>query len=166
ARDAGGPALSRPDHAVQIGRHRARGSRRGSAGAGARSGMSGQLGVSVKICGLSTAEAVGAAVAGGADFLGFVFYAPSPRNVTPERAAALCAAVPQGRLSGPRRVGLFVDADDAAIAAALAAAPLDILQFHGSETPERVAAARRRFGKPVMKALKIAETADVAAAEP
>ena len=118
--------------------------------------------VKVKICGLSTADAVAAALAGGADFLGFVFYPGSPRHVAPAQVAALCRAVP----AGVERVGLFVDAEDAAIDEALATAPLDLLQFHGSETPARVAAARRRFGRPVMKALPIADEADVAAAEP
>jgi len=113
--------------------------------------------VTVKICGLSAEEAVSAAVAGGAGYLGFVFYPPSPRAVTPGEAARLCAAVP----SGVARVGLFVDADDAVIEAALALAPLDILQFHGSETPERVGEVRSRFGLPVMKAVAIARPQDV-----
>jgi phosphoribosylanthranilate isomerase len=117
--------------------------------------------VTVKICGLSTRDAVEAAVAGGAAFVGFVFYGPSPRNVTPAQAAALCTVVPPGI----GRVGLFVDADDATIAAALAAAPLDLLQFHGSETPARVAAVKRRFGRKVMKAIPVADAADLAAAD-
>jgi len=117
----------------------------------------GQMGVAAKICGLSTEEAVTAASAGGAAYLGFVFYPLSPRAVTPRRAARLCAGVP----AGIARVGLFVDADDRAIEAALAAAPIDILQFHGSETPERVAAAKQRFGRPVMKAVTIAGVEDV-----
>ena len=97
------------------------------------------------------------AVAGGAAYLGFVFYPPSPRAVTPRKAARLCAAVP----SGVARVGLFVDADDAMIEAVLALAPLDILQFHGSEPPERIGEARLRFGLPVMKAVAIAGPRDV-----
>lgn len=113
-----------------------------------------------KICGLASEEAVAAAVAGGAAYLGFVFYPPSPRAVTPARAAALCAAVP----SGVRRVGLFVDAGDGAIGDALETAPLDLLQFHGSESPTRVAAVRARFGVPVMKAIAIAAAEDVPAA--
>ena len=113
--------------------------------------------VTVKICGLSAEEAVSAAVAGGAGYLGFVFYPPSPRAVTPGEAARLCAAVP----SGVARVGLFVDAGDAVIEAALALAPLDILQFHGSEPPERVGEVRSRFGLPVMKAVAIARPQDV-----
>jgi len=115
------------------------------------------MGVTAKICGLSEEEAVAAASAGGAAYLGFVFYPPSPRAVTPQRAARLCAGVP----AGITRVGLFVDADDRVIDAALMAAPLDILQFHGGESPERVAAAKRRFGRPVMKAVAIAGFEDV-----
>ena len=116
--------------------------------------------IATKICGLASEEAVAAAVAGGAAYFGFVFYPPSPRAVTPARAAALCAAVP----AGVRRVGLFVDADDAAIGDALETAPLDLLQFHGSESPARVAAVRARFGVPVMKAIAIAAAGDVPAA--
>ncbi len=117
--------------------------------------------VAAKICGLSGEVAVSAAIAGGAAYLGFVFYPPSPRVVKPEQAGRLCAAVP----AGIKRVGLFVDADDDTIAAILAAAPLDILQFHGSETPARVAEARLRFGRKVMKAVPIAGADDVARAE-
>jgi phosphoribosylanthranilate isomerase len=116
--------------------------------------------VTAKICGLSSEEAVSAAVAGGAAFLGFVFYQRSPRAVTPRDAARLCAPVP----SGIARVGLFVDAEDAMIEAALAAAPIDILQFHGNENPERVANARLRFGRPIMKAVAIAGVEDVVGA--
>jgi phosphoribosylanthranilate isomerase len=115
------------------------------------------MSVAAKICGLSTEEAVTAAVTGGAAYLGFVFYPPSPRAVTPDQAARLCTAVPVGIA----RVGLFVDADDAAIESALAAAPIDILQFHGSETPERVAEAKLQFGRPIMKVVAIAASPDV-----
>ncbi len=118
------------------------------------------MSVAAKICGLSSEAGVAAAVAGGAAYVGFVFYPPSPRAVTPERAAELCRAVP----AGIRRVGLFVDADDAALAAALAVAPLDLLQFHGHESPDRVAAVKSRFSLPVMKAVAIAGPDDVAAA--
>jgi phosphoribosylanthranilate isomerase len=116
--------------------------------------------VAAKVCGLSSEAAVAAAVAGGAAYLGFNFYPPSPRAVSPERAAALCAAVP----AGVPRVGVFVDAADEAIQAVLNAAPLDILQFHGQESPDRVAEARHRFGLPVMKAIAVAGPEDVLAA--
>jgi phosphoribosylanthranilate isomerase len=118
------------------------------------------MGIATKICGLSTSEAVAAAVASGAAYIGFVFYPPSPRAVTPERAARLCAGVPREIV----RVGLFVDADDATIETALAMAPLDLLQFHGGETPERVAESRLKFGRQVMKAVAIAKPLDVLAA--
>ncbi len=119
------------------------------------------MSVAAKICGLSEPASVAAAVAGGAKFLGFVFYEPSPRNVAAARVAELCKAVP----AGTTRVGLFVDADDAAIASVLEVAPLDLLQFHGSESPERVAAVKLRFARPVMKALPIAGPEDVGAAD-
>jgi phosphoribosylanthranilate isomerase len=116
--------------------------------------------VAAKICGLTTAETVAAAVSGGAAYLGFVFYPPSPRSVTPQAAAKLCAAIP----AGVARVGLFVDADDAAIAPVRDLVPLDILQFHGNESSERVAQARARFGLKVMKAVAITDAGDVAIA--
>ncbi len=118
------------------------------------------MSVAAKICGLSSENAVAAAVEGGAAYLGFVFYPPSPRAVSPARAAALCAEVP----ASVHRVGLFVDADDDAIEAALAGTPLDLLQFHGRESPERVASVKSRFGRPVMKAISVAGADDVAAA--
>ena len=118
------------------------------------------MAVAAKICGLNDEAGVAAAIAGGARFVGLVFYPPSPRNVSPAQAKRLMERVP----AGVTKVGLFVDADDAAIAAALAA-PLDLLQFHGAETPERVAEAKRRFGLPVMKAVPIAAAADVAIAD-
>ncbi|HUI35374.1 MAG TPA: phosphoribosylanthranilate isomerase [Stellaceae bacterium] len=118
------------------------------------------MSVAAKICGLSSEEAVEAAVAGGGAYVGFVFYPPSPRSVTPARAGELCAGVPAGVL----RVGLFVDADDASIEAVLGAAPLDVLQFHGGESPERVEDAKRRFGRKVMKAISVASAEDVAVA--
>jgi phosphoribosylanthranilate isomerase len=118
------------------------------------------MSIAAKICGLSSEVAVTAAVEGGAAYLGFVFYPPSPRAVSPARAAALIAAVP----SGVQRVGLFVDADDALIRAVLAEAPIDILQFHGAESPDRIADVKVRFHRPVMKAIAVAAPADVLAA--
>jgi len=118
--------------------------------------------LAAKICGLSSEAAVAAAVEGGAAYVGFVFYPPSPRAVGPARAAALCAVVP----TGVRRVGLFVDADDAAIRVVLDAVPLDILQLHGREGPGRVADIKARFACSVMKAISIADPDDVLAAAP
>lgn len=116
--------------------------------------------VDVKICGLNAPDAVAAAVDGGARLVGFVFFPASPRAVTPACAGALAAAVPAGIV----KVGLVVDADDAALEAIVAGAALDMLQLHGHETPQRVAAVRARFALPVMKAVPIAAEADVAAA--
>jgi phosphoribosylanthranilate isomerase len=117
--------------------------------------------IEVKICGIRDAAALAAAAEAGADYVGFVFFPPSPRYLTPEQAGALSATYP----GGPKRVGLFVDATDDAIAAVLAAAPLDILQLQGAETPDRAAAIRARFGLPVMKALGIGAPEDFMAVD-
>ena len=108
----------------------------------------------VKICGLKTEAALEAALAGGADYVGLVFFPPSPRNLAPAAAEAL-AAKARGRA---KIVALMVDPDDALIDAVIGAVDPDLLQLHGEETPERVAEIRRRWGKPVMKAIKV-ETA-------
>ena len=113
--------------------------------------------VSVKICGLKDAGAVDAAVSAGARYLGFVFFPKSPRHVTPEQAAELATRVPVGIA----RVGLFVDPDDAALQSVLDRVPLDIVQLHGTETPARVAEVKALTGLPVMKAVGIAEPADL-----
>ncbi|MCP5370324.1 MAG: phosphoribosylanthranilate isomerase [Hyphomicrobiales bacterium] len=113
--------------------------------------------VHVKICGLSTAEAVAAAVAGGAAMVGFVFFPPSPRSLTPARAAELAAAVP----AGVAKVALTVDADDALIDTVVAHLRPDILQLHGHESPARIAALRARHGLEIMKAVAIAGPGDV-----
>src|SRR5436190_10602940 len=113
----------------------------------------------VKICGLKTEAALEAALAGGADYVGLVFFPPSPRNVTPAVAKALAARA-RGRA---KIVVLMVDPDDALIAEVVASAAPDILQLHGHETPERVAEVRARWGIPVMKAVAV-ETADDARA--
>lgn len=118
------------------------------------------MSIAAKICGLSTPETVATAIAGGARFVGFVFFPPSPRNLSPAQAGSLVRAVP----AGVTRVGVFVDPDDDLLKRVLAAAPLDILQLHGEETPERVAQIKQRFGKPAMKAIKIAGETDLAAA--
>ena len=117
------------------------------------------MGGAVKICGLASEAGVAAAVEGGAAYLGFVFYPPSPRAVSPMEAARLCADVPDEIA----RVALFVDADDDAIAAVLDVLPIDILQLHGAETPERVAAIKARFDPKVMKTIAIAGSDDVGA---
>ena len=112
----------------------------------------------VKICGLKTPEAVDVAMESGADLVGFVFFPPSPRNLGLGAARALGAQM-MGRAG---KVALTVDADDATLATIVDALQPDMLQLHGKETPERVAALRKRFGLPVMKALPIAERRDLA----
>ena len=112
----------------------------------------------VKICGLSTPESVAAAVEGGAAYVGLVFFAKSPRNVTLTQARDLAVDVPPG----VAKVALTVDADDAFIDEITRVVPLDMLQLHGHETPERVAEVRRRTGLPVMKAVGIADEEDLA----
>jgi phosphoribosylanthranilate isomerase len=111
----------------------------------------------VKICGLKTEAALEVALAGGADYVGLVFFPPSPRNLAPEGVARSLAARARGRAE---IVTLMVDPDDALIEAVVASADPDILQLHGEETPERVAEVRRRWGKPVMKAIKVGTAAD------
>ncbi len=113
--------------------------------------------IETKICGLSTPETVDAAVAGGARWVGFATYPRSPRHVSTETLRALARRVPKG----VGRVSFFVDADDALIDERLAAGLLDLLQLHGSETPERVADIKRRTGKPVMKVIKVDAAGDV-----
>ncbi|MDQ7248973.1 phosphoribosylanthranilate isomerase [Dongia sedimenti] len=116
--------------------------------------------VAAKICGLKTAESIAAAVEYRADFIGFNFFRKSPRFVEPAQAGALGRAVPGSVL----KTGLLVDDDDARIASILGSCPLDLLQLHGSETPERVTAIRAKFGLPVMKVIKVRDAADIARA--
>ncbi|ARJ66828.1 N-(5'-phosphoribosyl)anthranilate isomerase [Magnetospirillum sp. ME-1] len=118
--------------------------------------------VEVKICGIIDEEAMDAAIEGGADYVGLVFFAKSPRNVTPDRAAELVEFTP----GDVTKVGLFVDPDDATLDSVLTRVRLDLLQLHGSETPERVEAIRLEYGLPVMKVLSVSEAADLDAAEP
>lgn len=116
-------------------------------------------GVHVKICGLGSADAVRAAVDAGARYVGFVFFAKSPRHLTPARASELAAVVPEGVC----KVALTVDADDATLDQLVDCVPLDMLQLHGRESPDRVAELRQRFGLPVMKAVGVADEADLPA---
>jgi len=114
----------------------------------------------VKICGINSADALDAAVDAGADYVGFVFFPPSPRAVTPAQAAALSTRRP----GGPARVGLFVDPTDAEVAAALAALPLDVLQIYGA--PGRAAAVQARFDVAVWAAIGVAGVSDLPSAAP
>lgn len=113
----------------------------------------------VKICGLSTPETLEAALDAGADLVGFVHFPKSPRHVELDAGRALAAEV-RGRAL---KVALLVDPDDTTLEAVVAALDPDLIQLHGTESPERVAEVRARFGRPVMKALGIAEQADLAA---
>lgn len=117
--------------------------------------------VEIKICGLSTPETLGAAIAAGADHVGFVLFPRSPRHVEVERAAQL-AAQARGKAGV---VVLTVDADDALLDRVVAEVKPDVLQLHGSETPQRVAELKTRYGVPVWKAVAIATSEDVIAAE-
>jgi phosphoribosylanthranilate isomerase len=112
----------------------------------------------IKICGLSTLEAIDAMVAGGATHAGFIFFAKSPRNVTPLQAAALAAHAKAG---GLKTVGVTVDATDAELADIIAIMQPDMVQLHGRETPDRAAAIKARFGLPVIKALAISQKSDL-----
>jgi len=116
----------------------------------------------IKICGLSTPDALDAALDAGADMVGFVFFGPSPRNISLETARSLSARVKDRA----ERVALTVDADDLVLAQIIDALKPDVLQLHGHETPERVAAIKQRFSLPAMKALAIETHADLAAIAP
>ena len=111
----------------------------------------------VKICGLTSAAALAHAAAAGASYGGLVFYPPSPRSLSPAMAAEVAAAAPAGFM----RVALTVDAEDAEIDAILAQVPVELLQLHGRESPERVAALRTRTGLAVMKAVGIRDETDL-----
>jgi phosphoribosylanthranilate isomerase len=114
--------------------------------------------ISIKICGLRTPDALDAAVDAGADMVGFVFFPPSPRHVD-EATARLLGARVKGRAL---KVVLSVDADDGMLAASIAAVAPDLLQLHGSETPQRVLAVKSRFRLPVMKAIAVESRGDLA----
>ena len=113
--------------------------------------------VRVKICGINTPTALDAAAEAGADWVGYVFFPPSPRAVTPAQAAALDA-----HRRGPARVGLFADPTDDEVAQALAAIALDVLQVHA--TAARAAELRTRFGVPVWHVAAIGDAGDLPAA--
>ena len=114
--------------------------------------------IRVKICGLTRPEDVAAVAAAGAQYAGFVFFEKSPRNVNIETARALALEAPVGLA----KVALVVDADDAELDAIVGAVPLDMLQLHGHESPERVSEVRARYGLPVMKAVGVADVEDMA----
>lgn len=115
------------------------------------------MSISVKICGINSRAAMDAAVNNGARFVGFIFYPPSPRFVEPEDAASLASLVP----AHVTKVGVFVDPDPTQIDDILLQVPLDVLQLHGTESPRNMDELRQTFRLPVVKAIKIAEAADV-----
>ncbi len=112
----------------------------------------------VKICGLREPVHVAAAADAGATYVGFVFFAKSPRNLSVPDARSLALLVPDG----VAKVALTVNATNAELDAVTASVPLDMLQLHGSESPERVAEIKARYGLPVMKAVGVAERGDLA----
>jgi phosphoribosylanthranilate isomerase len=116
----------------------------------------------VKICGLRTADALDAALEAGADMVGFVFFAASPRHIDLPTAQRLAKLV-RGEA---RKVALTVDADDAELASIIDALKPDLLQLHGHETPARVRTIKARFGLPVMKAIAVESRQDLEAIEP
>lgn len=109
-----------------------------------------------KICGITTPEALEAAIAGGADYIGLVFCAKSPRHLKIDKAKQL-ASQARGRV---KIVALTVDADDEALQEIVDEVSPDILQLHGHEAPARVAAIRQRFGRDVIKAIPVATVDD------
>lgn len=115
-------------------------------------------GIRVKICGLSTAEDVRAAAEAGARYVGFVFFPKSPRNVTIEQSRDLAVEVPLG----VAKVALTVNADNDLLDAITGAVPLDMIQLHGSESPERVTEVKKRYGLPVMKVVGLSSADDLA----
>lgn len=114
-----------------------------------------------KICGLSTPATLDAAIAGGARYVGLVFFPPSPRHLDLDKASGLAARVP----ANVGKVGVFVDPDDAMLGAAITAGQLDALQIHKLR-PDRAAAIRARFGLPVWAAISVKARADLDLARP
>jgi phosphoribosylanthranilate isomerase len=115
------------------------------------------MSVLIKICGINDPAALAAAAQTGADWIGFVFFPPSPRSITPAQATALAAQAPDGL----PRAGLFVDPSEDVIAATLAAVRLDALQLYGTDLP--IARLRARFGLPVWRAVGVGSRADLPA---
>jgi phosphoribosylanthranilate isomerase len=113
--------------------------------------------VSVKICGISTVDDVRACAGAGANYMGLVFFEKSPRNITIPAARDLALAAPMGLA----KVALVVNPSDAELDAIAGTVPLDMIQLHGRETPERVAEVKARYGLPVMKAVGIADANDL-----
>lgn len=118
------------------------------------------MAISTKICGLKTQEAIEAAIEGGAEYLGFIFYPPSPRNITPEDARKLLSYIKKR----VKKVAVAVDADDKLLQKIIDSLQPDFLQLHGNEAVSRVMEIKRKFKLPVIKAVKISTGDDIAAA--
>jgi phosphoribosylanthranilate isomerase len=121
-----------------------------------------QMSISVKICGLKTRETIDAAISGGASYVGFIFFEKSPRNVDTQTAARLAERA-RGRA---KTVAVTVNADNATLDEIVARVAPDMLQLHGSESPQRVEEIKRRYGLPVIKAIALREQGDLARIEP
>ena len=115
------------------------------------------MSIGVKICGIDRIESIDVAVSNGVEYIGFVFYPPSPRNLTSENAATLIRRLPKN----VSRVGLFVDPTNAEIEAILGLSSLDLIQLHGDENAQRVKEVKQFTGLPVMKAIKLAGPEDL-----
>jgi len=115
------------------------------------------MSLDIKICGLKTAETLDAALAGGASHVGFIFFPKSPRNIAPAEAGKLR----QAAVGRAKAVAVTVDADDAMLDAIVTEMRPDVLQLHGHETVERVAAVKARYGLPVLKVFSVREKSDL-----
>lgn len=113
--------------------------------------------IDVKICGLTTVEAIEAAADAGAHYAGFVFFDPSPRNIRPREVSALAKHVPKSM----KRVGVFVEPDDSLLERAITGARLDIIQLHGEERPDRLRTLKARYGLNIWKAISVGTTSDL-----
>lgn len=109
------------------------------------------MALKVKICGINDFLSLKTAIDGGASYAGFVFYPPSPRHISLEKAEDLIAKADDAI----KTVGVFVNPPDATLEKIFKVVPLDYIQLHGNESPERVAAVKQNFGKPVIKALSL-----------
>ena len=115
--------------------------------------------LTIKICGLSTPQTLTAALAAGADMVGFVFFEPSPRNIAMDAAKSLGAQT----ADSAKKVALSVDADDALLDAIVENLQPDFMQLHGKESPQRMSDIKSRYGLPVMKAIHVSEAGDLTA---
>jgi len=115
----------------------------------------------VKICGITTVDAAKSAIESGARFLGFIFYPESPRYINPESIADLLADISED----VKTVGVFVNPDDKDIKDVLSAAPIDMIQLHGDESPERVREIRHRFSLPIIKVFRLSHSDDINAVD-